>query len=163
MKWSPYRAILTALEPYGKLGEYSTFEAEIDFAKSVLAIEQRPAFIMMDEIFHSTNATDGLAASSVFLGQLYKKTGIVSIVSTHYRQLAEQFAKEAAPLYMVAEDKEHGKLSYTYKVATGISDKSSVMEILYERGLIADPTVPTKPGTTRHDGVVGPAAVKAVI
>ena len=163
MSWSPYKVILTALEPYGKLGEYSTFEAEIDFAKSVLEIADRPAFIMMDEIFHSTNATDGLAASSVFLGQLYKKTGIVSIVSTHYRQLAEQFAKEAIPLYMVAEDKEHGKLSYSYKVAAGISDKSSVMEILYERGLISDPSDPSEPGTARHNGVVGPAAVKAPI
>jgi DNA mismatch repair ATPase MutS len=145
MKWSPYATILTALEPYGKLGEYSTFEAEIDFAKTVLAIQEAPeqehAFVMMDEIFHSTNATDGIAASSVFLSQLYKKRGIISIISTHYRQLAERFSNEATPLYMVAEDREHGRLSYTYKVASGISEKSSVMEILYERGLIAEPGV----------------------
>jgi DNA mismatch repair ATPase MutS len=139
MVFSPFTTILTALEPYGKLGEYSTFEAEIDFAKSVLAAEGRPAFVMMDEIFHSTNATDGLAASSVFLSQLYAKENTISIISTHYRQLAEQFSRSATPLYMVAEDTDHGKLSYSYKVASGISDKSSVMEILYERGLLRSP------------------------
>lgn len=139
MTWSPFVSILTALESYGKMGLYSTFEAEIDFAKSVLSVEGRPSFVMMDEIFHSTNATDGLAASSVFLSQLYSKANTISIISTHYRQLAEQFSRTATPLYMVAEDAEHGKLSYSYKVASGISDKSSVMEILYERGLITSP------------------------
>jgi DNA mismatch repair ATPase MutS len=136
MTWSPFTSIRTALEPYGKLGLYSTFEAEIDFAKSVLETSGHPSFVMMDEIFHSTNATDGVAASSVFLSKLYAKPHTISIISTHYRQLAEQFSRTASPLYMVAEDAEHGKLVYSYKVAHGISDKSSVMEILYERGLL---------------------------
>ena len=37
-----------------------------------------------------------------------------------------------------AEVKEgtQGKLEYTYKISKGISDKSSVMEILFERGLV---------------------------
>lgn len=136
MTFSPFESICTVLEPCGKLGVVSTFEAEIEFAKSVLATKQRPMFVMMDEIFHSTNALDGIAASKVFLRQLYKLQNTVSIISTHYIQLANDFESLAQPLCLVTKDKEDSTLEYTYKVAKGISDKSSVMEILKERGLL---------------------------
>lgn len=137
MTYSPFAHILTALEPCGKLGIASTFEAEIEFAKTVLATDTQngPIFVMMDEIFHSTNATDGLAASTVFLQRLYDKGHTLSIISTHYRNLAETFSKRANALHLVTTETETGKLLYTYKVAHGVSDKSSVMEILAERGL----------------------------
>jgi DNA mismatch repair ATPase MutS len=93
-------------------------------------------FVMMDEIFHSTNAMDGQSASHVFLEQLYKLSGITSVVSTHYIQLASDF-KEATALKLVTNDKEDTTLEYTYRVAPGVSNKSSVMEILRERGLLA--------------------------
>jgi hypothetical protein len=144
MTLPPYATILTALESTGRLGELSTFEAEIEFAKSVLAVQERPAFIMMDEIFHSTNAGDGIAASRVFLDQLYAQTGVTSIISTHYKQLAEMYGDtRACALQLDAtEDSETGILSYTYKVSPGISEKSSVMEILRERGLMKQSCVP---------------------
>lgn len=136
MSWSPFMMVLTALEPAGLLGSLSTFEAEIEFAKSVLAIKETPTFVMMDEIFHSTNAGDGLEASRVFMRQLYEKKDMVSIISTHYKDLAESFAAVATAVQMEASDGADGRLVYTYTVCPGISDKSSVMEILKERGLL---------------------------
>ena len=135
MTWKPFRGILTALEPCGKLGVASTFEAEIEFAKGVLAAEERPLFVMMDEIFHSTNAGDGVEASKVFMNRLYSLSGVVSIISTHYKELATTFS-EVQKLQLVAHMGAEGRLIYTYTVAPGISEKSSVMEILAERGLM---------------------------
>lgn len=150
MTWRPFTAILTALEPCGKLGIQSTFEGEIEFAKDVLtaarahahapaaaspAAEKGSIFVMMDEIFHSTNASDGVAASTVFLEQLYAEKNVTSVISTHYRHLAEHFKDTAAAYQMVAHSKPDMTLTYTYKAELGISDKSSVMEILIERGL----------------------------
>jgi DNA mismatch repair ATPase MutS len=135
MSWTPFASLSTALESAGVLGSLSTFEAEIEFAKSVLAPADGPRFVMMDEIFHSTNATDGLAASQVFLTQLYQTSDILSIVSTHYKDLADTYKESATPLCMEATEKEDKTLAYTYKVVAGTSDKSSVMEILKERGL----------------------------
>ena len=137
MTFRPFAAISTALEPCGKLGVASTFEAEIEFAKTVLAVEGAPQFVMMDEIFHSTNATDGVAASQVFLSRLYEKTDVISIISTHYRELTELFADKTQQLQLLTNDGDDGKLAYTYKVADGVSTKSSVLEILAERGLSA--------------------------
>jgi len=138
MTWTPFSTLLTALDSVGTLGELSTFESEIEFAKSVLAISETPAFAMMDEIFHSTNAADGVEASRVFMKQLYERNGYISLISTHYKDLATTFKDVATPLYMEATIQENGRLSYSYKVTHGISDKSSVMEILAERGLLPE-------------------------
>jgi hypothetical protein len=136
MSFAPFERIETALHPADTLGTMSLFEAEIEFAKEVLAKgrDQR-IFVMMDEIFHSTNAIDGLAASRVFLSQLYECPASVSLISTHYKELPAHFS-EAAAWAMEATEAEDGMLAYTYKKVEGISDKSSVMEILRERGLV---------------------------
>ena len=89
---------------------------------------------MMDEIFHSTNAHDGVEASRVFLNRLYKLPNTVSLISTHYRVLAEEYTTVQS-LQVEAISTETG-LKYTYQVIPGISTKSSVMEILQERGLL---------------------------
>jgi len=135
MTWSPFAVVLTALEPCGKLGYCSTFEAEIEFAKSVLQTKGVPAFVMMDEIFHSTNAHDGVAASRVFLSQLYEKPDTISIVSTHYAELTTIFDSTVSAKQLIASQTKDGALVYTYKVGPGVSSLSSVMEILEERGL----------------------------
>lgn len=140
MRISPFQSIFTALETGGVLGNMSKFESEIEFAKTVLTTKGR-IFVMMDEIFHSTNATDGVAASTVFLKQLYERADVVSLISTHYKELATQFGvganKQASVYQMIAHEQENGKLEYTYKLAPGISSTSSVMEILAERGLLS--------------------------
>ena len=142
MTWTPFRKIHSALETNGRLGFNSTFEAEIEFAKTVLTSTSNtaevPVLVMMDEIFHSTNAVDGVAASKVFLQQLYAAAPTsVSLLSTHYRELAAEFKDAVAARQLDATEDTAGVLTYSYKVVPGVSDKSSVMEILREKGLLA--------------------------
>jgi DNA mismatch repair ATPase MutS len=111
----------------------------------VLAASALPHFVMMDEIFHSTNASDGVAASQVFLRQLYKQTQVISIISTHYRELTDMFVKETQQLQLVATENAEGKLVYSYMVRPGVSTKSSVMEILAERGLLVESSPGNEP------------------
>lgn len=149
MTYTPFAALETALSPADVLGRLSLFESEIEFAKGVLARadkdkgeENGPMFVMMDEIFHSTNAHDGVEASRIFLKKLYDKQNVLSLISTHYRELPESFEESAAGWYMecledVQDSATTKKLTYTYKVKTGgVSEHSSVFEILQERGLI---------------------------
>lgn len=136
MTFSPFASIQTALQPCGRLGFVSTFEAEIEFARDVVKSSAVPAFVMMDEIFHSTNAHDGIEASKVFLRQLYDKQGVISLISTHYRALTTTFESVSSRCMDVNVD-DKGRLIYLYRVKDGSSDQSSVFEILAERGLIA--------------------------
>jgi hypothetical protein len=131
---SPFKRIETALSPADTLGRLSLFEAEIEFAKSVVEAPEQPMFVMMDEIFHSTNAHDGVEASRVFLNRLYSLPNTISLISTHYRALAEEFSNITA---LQAETIQHTSgLTYTYKIFPGISTASSVMDILREKGLL---------------------------
>ena len=92
-------------------------------------------FLMMDEIFHSTNAVDGIRASSVFMNSLYAKQDTMSLISTHYRELATKFGSQCTAYKMVASDGPSG-LIYSYKIDAGVSDKSSVDELLRSYGLL---------------------------
>lgn len=136
MTMTPFAGIETALSPADVLGKLSLFEAEIEFAKRVLGRcrQSDRVFVMMDEIFHSTNAQDGVAASRIFLSQMYDCAGVTSLISTHYRELVSEFKERVQPWAMKAELREDGSLHYLYQVEEGVSDKSSVMEILKERG-----------------------------
>ena len=145
MEFVPVSRLETALAPADTLGRLSLFEAEIEFAKHLLAVsekakgdkEEAPCLIIMDEIFHSTNAHDGAEASLIFLKQLYEKGGnsIGSIISTHYRELPDKLTG-VRTYCMEAFDRGKEGLKYTYRCVPGISTISSVREILKERGLL---------------------------
>jgi DNA mismatch repair ATPase MutS len=142
MSYTPYTVMVTALRPTDTLGRLSLFESEIEFARDVL--EQCSGnsaggrvFVMMDEIFHSTNAHDGFEATRIFLRKLYDAGGhVTSMISTHYRGLTDVFQADVQPWAMEAHDDAEGNIRYTYRVIPGVSEKSSVMEILKERGLL---------------------------
>jgi len=140
---TPFARIETALSPADTFGRLSLFEAEIAFAKGVLEASEQPLFVMMDEIFHSTNAADGMEASRIFLQRLYECPSTLSLISTHYRSLAEEFST-ITPLQ--AETVSKGdRLEYTYRILPGISTASSVMEILREKGLLKNHLPSTEP------------------
>jgi DNA mismatch repair ATPase MutS len=131
--------IITALAPQDVVGKLSLFEAEIEFAKEVKGLLGPKTFLMMDEIFHGTNAHDGVEASQVFLDDIYttKNKDLFSIVSTHYMNLPERYA-QVQHLCMEASvsPTDPDRLVYTYKVSPGVNRFSSVREILQERGLL---------------------------
>jgi hypothetical protein len=139
-----FGAIVTALNPTDELGEMSLFEAEIEFAKEVratIAAREEPVFLMMDEIFHGTNAHDGVEASQVFLDQLYDggAQNVFSIVSTHYMDLPRRYGeKQTQNLCMDAQidPADPDRLIYRYRLIPGVNQHSSVREILRERGLL---------------------------
>jgi len=138
-----FENIITALSPQDVMGSLSLFEAEIEFAKDVkarLAVAEGPTFLMMDEIFHGTNAHDGVEASQVFLDGLYEsKASVFSIVSTHYMDLPKRYgSSKTQNLCMEAsvDPKDTDRLIYTYRLKAGVNGFSSVREILRERGLL---------------------------
>jgi hypothetical protein len=138
MSLQPFVAIETALSPADELGRLSLFEAEIEFAKGVLerCDGTGAKLVMMDEIFHSTNAHDGVAASRVFLDKLYDKPDTTTLISTHYRELVDAYKSKGVLAWAMDATETPEGLKYSYTVVPGISDKSSVMEILKERGLV---------------------------
>jgi hypothetical protein len=148
-----FGSIVTALSPADRLGEMSLFEAEIEFAKGVretIRSATQPVFLMMDEIFHGTNAHDGVEASQVFLDELYGGGGaasVFSVVSTHYMDLPSRYGeKQTQNLCMDAsvDPADPDRLIYTYRLCPGVNRFSSVREILRERGLLSTCGIPAQ-------------------
>lgn len=138
--------IISALSPQDVVGKLSLFEAEIEFAKQVRGLMKTGrTFLMMDEIFHGTNAHDGVEASQVFLEELYG-TGVYSVVSTHYMDLPARFNAQVQTLCMDAsiDPADPDRLIYTYRLKEGVNKYSSVREILRERGLLRSPSEKNK-------------------
>ena len=137
-----FDSIITALAPSDIVGSLSLFEAEIEFAKNVKArMAVGSTFLMMDEIFHGTNAHDGVEAAQVFLDQVYAApaTSVFSIVSTHYMDLPEKYGSTSSQnlcMDATVEPTDPDRLVYTYRLKEGVNRHSSVREILRERGLL---------------------------
>ncbi len=142
-----FGAMVTALTPTDRLGAMSLFEAEIEFAKTVretVRTATAPVFLMMDEIFHGTNAHDGVEASQVFLDELYGGGGsggapVFSVVSTHYMELPRRYGDGRAQLLCMEaspDPADADRLLYSYRLRPGVNQYSSVREILRERGLL---------------------------
>jgi hypothetical protein len=142
-----FASIITALNPTDSVG-LSLFETEIEFAKTVMGrLDKGATFLMMDEIFHGTNAHDGVEAAQVFLDQVYKSPSLFSIVSTHYMDLPERYGKDITQnLCMEASvnPEDIDTLIYSYRIQPGINTFSSVREILRERGLLRSATIKNK-------------------
>jgi hypothetical protein len=126
--------IISALSPQDSVGKMSLFEAEIEFAKEVRRLKGS-TFLMMDEIFHGTNAHDGVEASQVFLDELYE-TPVYSVVSTHYMDLPKRYGDTKVQNLCMEASQGPDSLVYTYRLTEGINKFSSVREILRERGLL---------------------------
>jgi hypothetical protein len=141
-----FGSIITALAPADVLGKMSLFEAEIEFAKGVKARLSEtdsgsPMFLMMDEIFHGTNAHDGVEASQVFLDDLYGSVAgsVFSVVSTHYMELPTRYGPDRTRnmcMEASVDPEDADRLIYTYRLCEGVNRFSSVREILIERGLM---------------------------
>jgi DNA mismatch repair ATPase MutS len=142
MEFTPFKQIHTALSPSDTLGRLSLFETEIEFAKEILENLTKEdagrALLVMDEIFHSTNAIDGEEASKIFLEKLYQLPMHMSLISTHYIKLPETYTerKLVESLCLTAKKGPEDTLIYSYKMKKGINSLSSVREILKERGLL---------------------------
>ena len=133
----PYTALLTHLQGRAILGTRSTFEADIEFSKAVLGLAamSRPC-VLMDEIFHATNAHDGLLSSEIVYGSMLGRypDGLL-FLSTHYRDLVTSTGSRAAALCVGSDIRPDGSLAYTYRVYPGVNRHSSVRELLVEHGL----------------------------
>jgi DNA mismatch repair ATPase MutS len=90
----------------------------------------------MDEIFHATNAHDGLLSSEIVYGSMLGRfpKGLL-FLSTHYRDLVTSTGSRAAALCVGSDIRSDGSLAYTYRVYPGVNRHSSVRELLVEHGL----------------------------
>lgn len=112
-------------------GTLSLFESEVYFASKILKRSKLEGFglVIYDELFHSTNPPDGTLTASKFLEALWKKSAIISVVSTHVFDIVEKAPETVQRICCEAEKGKRDTIKFLYDVRPGICKVSSVKSI----------------------------------
>ena len=127
----PYKKIYTRLVSKDAPGSKSLFESDVEFAYDVLRGSTPDTLIMIDELFHSTNPGDAEKSARYFLGQLWRKKAVHSLISTHIFGLLESgdLPSNVKKYCCRADVNSDGSLKYHYRCEEGLCMVSSVGEV----------------------------------
>jgi hypothetical protein len=133
---TPVEWVISSLRLEDRPGQASLFEREVsvagDIVKRIREGKTR-GWVIIDELFHTTNPPDAATASQIFLRQLWESNLVTSIVSTHLFSHAEDAPSNVQRLCVDSSmNEETGQIDYKYKVVEGINKMSSVEELLIE-------------------------------
>ena len=137
---TPVEWVISSLRLEDRPGQSSLFEREVSVAGEIvkrIRAEKNRGWVIIDELFHTTNPPDAATASQIFLQQLWKSEFTTSIVSTHLFSHASTAPAGVQRLCVDSSyDDELQRIVYTYKVTQGINTMSSVNELLVESEVI---------------------------
>jgi DNA mismatch repair ATPase MutS len=133
---TPAEWILSSLRLEDRPGAQSLFEREVNVAGEVLKRQRQGTsrgWVIIDELFHTTNPPDAATASQIFLQQIWASNRVSSLVSTHLFSHAENAPSHVQRLCVDSEKElDSNTILYKYTVIEGLNTMSSVEEILLE-------------------------------
>lgn len=137
---TPVEWIISSLRLEDRPGEESLFEREVSIAGEILRRSRTDAtrgWVIIDELFHTTNPPDAATASQIFLRQIWNSQRVTTIVSTHLFSHAQDAPPTVQRLCVNStKNSETGKIKYNYTVSPGINTMSSVEELLVESAVL---------------------------
>ena len=132
---TPVDWVISSLRLEDRPGQASLFEREVSVAGDIvnrIRDGKTRGWVIIDELFHTTNPPDAATASQIFLRQLWESNLVTSIVSTHLFSHAEDAPASVQRLCVDSSMGETGQINYKYQVVEGINKMSSVEELLIE-------------------------------
>lgn len=138
---TPVEWIISSLRLEDRPGQQSLFEREVDVAGEILRrsrAHKGRGWVIIDELFHTTNPPDAATASQIFLRQLWESESTSSLISTHLFAHAETAPSNVQRLCVASDEDlaDTSKILYKYEVSQGINTMSSVRELLVEADIL---------------------------
>ncbi len=138
---TPVEWVISSLRLEDRPGQQSLFEREVSVAGEILRRARAGTsrgWVIIDELFHTTNPPDAATASQIFLRQLWESESTSSLISTHLFAHAETAPNNVQRLCVASEEdlEQTGKILYKYEVTDGINTMSSVRELLVESDIL---------------------------
>jgi DNA mismatch repair ATPase MutS len=123
-------------------GKESLFEAEVNRALEYITDLNELSstdfsFIVMDEIFNSTNPEEGVAGGYSICKKISSFQNNISIITTHFTYLTkleqntENFCNYKLP---IVRQQETNSIMCPYKITKGVSDQFIAIELLRDKG-----------------------------
>jgi len=131
---TPFHDLFVCLKPDDLPGSKSRFEREIEFTAKTLK-PTVPVLVFIDELYHSTNPPDALRSCHIYCEPLWKKTNVVSVISTHLFDFVEKADKNVQRLCCPAV-RSNQSIEFLYSLEKGICTVSSVDSLLQKNGMV---------------------------
>ena len=139
-EFTPFSLINTYLNIPDCKGKESLFEAEMHRAKKHIdklnELDNKSfSFIVMDEIFSSTNPEEGISGAYAIANKLASYKNSVALITTHFSYLTNLEKSEHFTNYNIPiERDETNQIKYTYKLKKGSSSQYIALELLKNKG-----------------------------
>lgn len=121
-------------------GHESLFEAEMNRClynlRAIERFEGLPCFVVMDEIFNSTNVIEAISGAYAILENLAMNTNTLCMITTHLNYLTNLRKTSTFECYCmsVTIQDDTKSISYPYTIKKGISKQYIALELLREKG-----------------------------
>jgi DNA mismatch repair ATPase MutS len=143
---TPFNMIETYLHIPDTKGTSSLFEAEMlrskDYIDKIKNMEDNKfSFIVLDEIFSSTNYIEGFSGAYAILKKISSFPNTLSITTTHYTDLEilEKDTKGKILNYKFDIDyNDNNEIIFNYKLKRGVSTQYIALELLKNNGFDKD-------------------------
>ena len=142
---TPFKLIETYLHIPDSKGSSSLFEAEMfrskDYIEKIKSLEKTDfSFIVLDEIFSSTNYIEGFSGAYSILKKISSFRNTLSITTTHYTDLEilEKDTKGKIVNYKFEVDYKDGEIIFNYLLKKGISRQYIALDLLKKNGFDDD-------------------------
>uniref|UniRef100_A0A6C0CV74 DNA mismatch repair proteins mutS family domain-containing protein n=1 Tax=viral metagenome TaxID=1070528 RepID=A0A6C0CV74_9ZZZZ len=151
---TPFHLISSQINIPDCKGHESLFEAEMNRCLyNLRAIEQyahAPCFVVMDEIFNSTNVVEAISGAYAILENISKNKNTICMITTHLNYLTNLRKTSSFECYCMSVkiDKndenqvvndECISIQYPYVIKKGVSKQYIALELLRDKGF--DPTI----------------------
>ena len=101
--------------------------------------EHEFSFIVMDEIFSSTNPEEGISGGYAIAKKLGEFPNSVTLLTTHFNYLTKLEEKTGNyKAYKIPIKRENDRIVYPYKLSEGVSDQFIALELLKHKGFDED-------------------------
>jgi len=145
-KLTPFRMIETYLHIPDSKGSQSLFEAEMyrsrDYLEKLKEYEKNEfSFIVLDEIFSSTNYVEGFSGAYAILKKISTFKNTLSMTTTHYSDLEclEKDTKGSFENYKFeVTHNQEGEIEFNYELKRGTSRQYIALELLKKNGFDED-------------------------
>ena len=137
---TPFTIINTYLNIPDSKGKESLYEAEMRRAlEQINKIKELNkdefSFVILDEIFNSTNPEEGIGAAYAVAEEVASYKNSIALITSHYGYLSKleegmRYVNYKIPI----ERDENNNIVYKYKLVRGISNQFIALELLQKKG-----------------------------
>ena len=141
---TPFSLVNTYLNIPDCKGKESLFEAEMhrarDHIKKLNSLDNSKfSFIVMDEIFNSTNPQEGISGAYAIAEKLATFKNSISIITTHFSFLTNLETNSKFKNYKIPIERDNeDSIVYPYKLTSGVSNQYIALELLRNKGFDND-------------------------